>query len=74
MSRYFGQYHPFYNEIYDLLINYNLALNKYEKSIMYCKSALANMIQLCGGNNTHVKLASNYYQLGECYNLWGKSD
>ena len=32
------------------------------------------MIQLCGGNNMHVKLSSNYYQLAECEYKWGKID
>ena len=57
MSRYFGQYHPFYDEIYELLTNYNMGVHKYEKALGFCKMALGNMIQLCGGNNMHEKLA-----------------
>jgi hypothetical protein len=34
---------------------------------------MANMIQLCGGNTMHLKLANNYYQKGEMYHNWGKT-
>lgn len=39
-------------------------IHKHEKGINFCKMALGNMIQLCGGNNMHEKLAANHYELG----------
>lgn len=35
---------------------------------------MTNMIQLCGGNTMHLRLANNYYQKAEFYQGWGKSE
>lgn len=53
---------------------YNVEGGNFEKAIRYCKLSMANMIQLCGGNNMHVGLASKYFEMGECFWMWGKID
>jgi hypothetical protein len=34
--------------------------------------SMTNIIQLCGGNTMHIRIANNHYQKGEFYQNWGK--
>lgn len=58
--------------MYDLMYMYHLSNNSFDKALAESRASLANMIQLCGGNNMHIKLAANYYQAGDCYFEWRK--
>ena len=71
---YFGNNHPFFTEVCDMLIALYEQNGEYEEAFNCCKTSLANTIQLCGGNNMHIKLAGNFYQMGETLQLWGKLD
>lgn len=61
---YFGTNHPFFIEVCDILIASQEQSRNYEQAYEHCKTSLANTLQLCGGNNMHIKLASNNYQMG----------
>ena len=71
---YFGSNHPFFTEVCDILVTLHEQYGNYESAVSYGRTSLANMIQLCGGNNMHIKLAGNFYQIGECLLKWGRID
>lgn len=57
-----------------MLISLYERQGNFDKVQQYLKSSMTNIIQLCGGNTMHLRLANNYYQKGEFLQNWGHSE
>lgn len=71
-TKYFGEFHPIFSELYDLFSSYHLGCLEFEDSITFAKSSLVNILKVCG--TAHDKTSECYYNLALCYIRAGKKE
>lgn len=64
-TKYYGDFHPIFSELYDIFSSYHLGNNEIEDSITFAKSSLVNIFKVCGTN--HEKTSEAYYNLALCF-------
>jgi hypothetical protein len=50
-SKYYGEFHPIFSELYELFSAYHLTNSEYEDAITFAKSSLVNILKICGTNH-----------------------
>lgn len=64
-TKFYGEFHPIFSQLYDLFSAYHLTNSEYEDAITFAKSSLVNVLKICGTN--HEKTSEAYYHLSLCY-------
>lgn len=65
LNKFYGDFSPFFGEVYDIFTNFHLQNGEYEDAITFCKSSLVNTMKICGLN--HIKTGDAYFSLALCY-------
>ena len=71
-TKYFGEFHPIFSELYDLFSSYHLSSLEFEDAVTFAKSSLVNILKVCG--TAHDKTSECYYNLALCYIKAGKKE
>jgi tetratricopeptide (TPR) repeat protein len=71
-TKYFGEFHPIFSELYDLFSSYHISSHELEDATTFAKSSLVNILKVCGTG--HGKTSECYYNLALCYIRCGKKE
>jgi tetratricopeptide (TPR) repeat protein len=71
-TKFYGEFHPIFSELYDLFSAYHSSHSEHEDAITFAKSSLVNTLSLCG--TQHPKTSECYYHLGLYYLKAGRLD